>query len=55
MAYDVANGHANYKALDGLGIQARLKADVNGDGAVTQDDADAIVYAIHHGGAFPSE
>jgi hypothetical protein len=53
IAYDVATGHANYAALSGLGIQARLKADINGDGDVTQEDAAAIVHAIHHGGNFP--
>jgi hypothetical protein len=47
IVYDLAAGHANYASLDGLGVQARLAADVNGDGSVDQDDIDAILDAVH--------
>jgi hypothetical protein len=53
IAYDIANGHANYDAMGGLGIQARLKADVNGDGQVDDADVLAIKNAIHGGDALP--
>ena len=52
IAYDMANGHANYNALTHLDISLRLKADVNGDGQVTVEDAQAIQYKLHNG-SFP--
>jgi hypothetical protein len=47
IVYDIIAGHANYNTLDGLGVEARLAADVNGDGSVDQDDIDAILNIIH--------
>jgi hypothetical protein len=47
IVYDIIDGHANYDTLDGLGVEARLAADVNGDGSVDQDDIDAILNIIH--------
>jgi hypothetical protein len=50
IAYDLATSHSSY-AEDGnltlLDIQARLKADVNGDGKITVADAAAIKSAVH--------
>jgi hypothetical protein len=46
LVYDVANAHANYADLDGLDISARLAADVNGDGEVNADDAEALIDQI---------
>jgi hypothetical protein len=47
IVYDIIDGHANYNTLDGLGVEARLAADVNGDGSVDQEDIDAILDIIH--------
>jgi hypothetical protein len=45
--YDIVHAHDNYKDIEGLSIEARLKADFNGDGQVdAQDVADAVA-AIH--------
>jgi hypothetical protein len=50
IAFDLANGYTGYNAASTLTIAIRLAADVNGDGQVTSDDAQAIIYAIHHSG-----
>jgi hypothetical protein len=54
IAHDLADPSGYYNTLDNLSIAARLGADVNGDGVVTQADAEAVIYAIHHNGALPS-
>jgi hypothetical protein len=51
IVYDIV--HGGYRALEELSVDARLKADINGDGKVTQDDVELIVSAIHNGGDFP--
>jgi hypothetical protein len=54
IAYDLWKEHTNYTSgIAGLGIQARLKADVNGDGQVDEADVIAIKTAIHGGAALP--
>jgi hypothetical protein len=54
IAYDIAAGHANYNALAHLDIALRLKADANGDGQVTIEDARAIQQKLLTG-SFPWE
>jgi hypothetical protein len=52
IASDLAKGHVNYTDdtdFSYLSVEARLKADVNNDGAITSDDADAIQYRLHYG------
>jgi hypothetical protein len=47
IVYDVMGAHPNYALFEGLSIQARLGADVNNDGEVTQADINAILDTIH--------
>jgi hypothetical protein len=52
IAGDLANDHNNYTDdtdFTHLSIAARLKADVNNDGAVTDADAAAIQHRLHYG------
>jgi hypothetical protein len=46
--YDLVKGHTNYTSqLGELSIEARLKADLNGDGQIDQADIAAAVAAVH--------
>jgi hypothetical protein len=47
IVYDIVNAHTNYQSIDGLSVEARLRADVNGDGEVTADDITVIKNIIH--------
>jgi hypothetical protein len=53
IAADLIAPHTNYASLDALSIAARLAADVNNDGLITQDDVNLVIAAIHNGGNLP--
>lgn len=48
IAYDLANPSGYYSTYENLSIAARLGADVDNDGQVTQADAEAVIKAIHN-------
>jgi hypothetical protein len=55
IAYDLAKSHSSYTGdsdLTLLDIQARLKADVDGDGQITEADA-AVIKSAVHGASLP--